>query len=335
MANTVIDATEFNCEIKYTAPKMGGAGGKSLNILNRKTNSRVNLSTPVMLTWGASDFVDPQTGKGNGKYEMSLQFPTDEYKNDELTAFLENMKKFEQKIKDDALIYSKEWFGKLHKSPEVVEALFTPMLKYSKDKLTGEPDLNKPPSLRVKLPIWEGVWGCEVYDDDGAKLYPTTISDISPVELIQKGTQVSVLMSCGGIWFANGKFGVTWKLVQAMVQKPKPTLSGQCFLKLRPSASREEQNHSPSPPALAIAPKATQPHIQVSDIASSVAVEDSDCDEEDEHEHSVSAQTQQIAEPEFGVASVQESNITTTTTQSIYTTEPKKSRKVVKKKLPE
>ena len=39
------------------------------------------------------------------------------------------------------------------------------------------------------------------------------------------------MIQCGGIWFANGKFGVTWKLVQAVV-KPKETLKGKCHIVL-------------------------------------------------------------------------------------------------------
>lgn len=299
MAETVIDATQFDINnIKYTTPKVGGAGGKSLNILNKSTRTRLNLSTPVMLTWGVSDFVDPATGKGNGKFEMSLQFPSDEYKNDDTNAFLENMKQFEQKIKDDALTYSKEWFGKVHKAPEVIDALYTPMLKYSKDKSTGEPDLNKSPSLRVKLPVWEGAWRCEVYDEYGTKLFPNT-RGATPVELIPKATQLSALITCGGIWFANGKFGVTWKLVQAMVQKPRAQLSGQCFLKVRakdPEQDQDERSCSPEPGF---------------ELKSAITVDDSDCDEE---EHSPDNSI------EFGVTTVQED-----------TTQPVK-RKVIKKK---
>ena len=41
------------------------------------------------------------------------------------------------------------------------------------------------------------------------------------------------LIQFAGIWFVNGKFSASWKLVQAVVQKPKPTLQGQCFLKLK------------------------------------------------------------------------------------------------------
>jgi len=231
----------------------------------------------MILTWGASDYVDPNSGKGNGKFEMSLQFPTEEYKTEDLTVFLENMKKFEDKIKSDALTYSKEWFGKVHKAAEVVEALYTPMLKYSKDKNTGEPDLSKPPSMRVKIPVWEGNWRCEVYDDDGHQLFPNT-SGQTPVDLIPKATSVAVIMTCGGIWFANGKFGVTWKLIQAMVQKPRAQISGKCFLKTK-GPSREEDIRAPSPPAL-LQVEAV-PETEQLDLGSSL-VEDSDCDDEDD-----------------------------------------------------
>jgi len=45
-----------------------------------------------------------------------------------LIYFLKNMKDMEDKIKADALTYSKEWFGKKHPNAEVINALWTPML---------------------------------------------------------------------------------------------------------------------------------------------------------------------------------------------------------------
>lgn len=237
MADTIIDGTQLNVNhIKYSSPKANTSGGKSINLLNKQTNTGLRLCTPVMLTWGASDFQDPNTGKGNGKYEMSLQFPSDEYKTEDTTLFLENMIALENKIKEDAFENSKTWFGKVMKSREVIDALYTPMLKYSKDKNTGEPDMNKAPVLRVKLPIWEGVWKCEIYDEEGQRLFPSqTNPQVTPIDYIQKGINVGSLLQCGGIWFANGKFGVTWKLIQAMVQAPKESLSGRCFYKIKDS----------------------------------------------------------------------------------------------------
>jgi len=314
MADTIIDGTLFNSnEIRYSSPKANASGGKSINILNKATNSGVRISTPLMLTWGASDFVDQNTGKGNGKFEMSLQFPSEEYKNDDTTAFLKNMMAFENKIKNDALTNSKEWFGKVHKNAEVVEALYTPMLKYSKDKQTGEPDLNRAPTLRVKIPMWEGSWKCEVYDEDGEKLFPNTASSIlSPIDLIQKGTQVASLIQCGGIWFANGKFGVTWKLIQVVVQKPRASLSGQCFIKLK-SADKDKMKSTPVPVAADVM---DDDHV----VHMSTEVDDSDDEESEvvqESEEPVSAPIQIVKE---------------VVPEPLAVEEPKK-KKVVKKKL--
>ena len=309
MSDTIINGTEFNCEnIKYSSPKTNSVGGKSVNIFSKLNNSRLNISTPMMLTWGASDYVDKNSGQGNGKFEMTLQFPNEDYKNEEASLFLENLKKFEDKIKNDALANSKNWFGKVHKSLDILEALYSPMLKYSKDKNTGECDLTKAPSIRVKIPVWEGTWRCEVYDDEGTKLFPGA-SGVTPVELILKATNVKVLMTCGGIWFANGKFGVTWKLVQAMVQKPRPQLSGRCFLK--PSAKPS------TPPSTPVEEIVQQPVLEqvpevVEEVRPEVNVEDSDCDEEEDHQSTTS--------------SVKEEPQTTSSVPA------KKPRKVVKKK---
>ena len=237
MADTIIDGTQFNTtNIMYTSPKANPQGGKSVNILNKLTKSGLRLSTPLMLTWGASDFVDEKTGVGNGKFEMALQFPNDEYKTDETNLFLKNMQAFQDKVKADALIYSKEWFGKVHKSSDIIDELFSPMLKYSNIKGTREPDYSKQPTLKVKIPIWDGVWKCEIYDEDGEKLFPSASNEsITPLDYLKKGTNIAVLIQFGGIWFVNGKFSISWKLIQAVVQKPKPTLSGQCFIKLKSS----------------------------------------------------------------------------------------------------
>jgi len=236
MADAIIDGTLFNTtNIMYTSPKATPQGAKSVNILNKNVRKSLVLSTPLMLTWGASDFVDEKTGLGNGKFDMSLQFPSSEYKNEDTDAFFNNIKALEDKIKSDALIYSKEWFGKVHKSLEVVEALWTPMLKYSKDKITGEYDYSKSPTMKVKLPQYNNEWKFEIYDEDGEKLFPglPSLPVVNPLDYLKKATNVMCLIQFAGIWFVNGKFSASWKLVQAVVQKPKATLQGTCFLKLK------------------------------------------------------------------------------------------------------
>jgi hypothetical protein len=234
MADTIVDGTTFNAEqTMYTNPKANDKGGKSINILNKKTKTGLRLSTPLMLTWGASEYVDPE-GRGNGKYEMSLQFPQDEYSNDDCRNFLENMQALESKVKEDAFKNSKEWFGKAHKNSDIIDELFTPMLKYPKIKGTSESDFSKKPTIRLKLPQWDGSWKSEVYDEEGNTLFPNKDNvTITPLDFLRKGAMVACIIQCGGIWFTNGKFTLTWKLMQVVVQKPRETITGHCFIKLK------------------------------------------------------------------------------------------------------
>jgi hypothetical protein len=268
MAERIIDGTQFNVSsVMYTTPKASPQGAKSVNILNKATKTGLTLSTPLMLTWGAGEFVDQNTGQGDNKWTLALQFPGDEYANEETNKFLANIKALDDKIKTDALTYSKDWLGKVYKSAEVVEALYTPMLKYPKDKATGEPDLTKSPTLRIKLPQWEGVWKFEIYDEDGGKLYPnSSSSSLSPIEYLKKGSHIMTLIQFAGIWFVNGKFSASWKLVQAVVQKPRATLQGQCFLKIK-SEDKEK-----------LKTQAVVEEVEDNHIASTI-VEDSDEEE--------------------------------------------------------
>ena len=247
MAETIIDGTQFNVEnIMYTSPKANPQGGKSVNVLNKITKSGLRLSTPLMLTWGASDYVDEKTGTGNGKFEMSLQFPIDEYKSEDTDAFFRNMQAFQDKVKADALINSKEWFGKVHKSSDIIDELFSPMMKYPNQKGSREPDYTKKPALKIKLKRWDNVWKCEIYDEEGEALFPSSNPSVSPLDFLKKGTNVAVIIQFAGIWFVNGKFSISWSLVQAVVQKPRGTLTGKCFIQLKKS-DKEKLKTLPPP----------------------------------------------------------------------------------------
>ena len=225
-----------NDDFGYTQPKVLSSGGKSVGIVNSTAKKVLTLSTPLMTTWGLSDY------EGNQKYEFSLQFPVEEYSDEEVDSFLTNMKEFEDKVKADAISNSMAWFGKKTMSKEVVDALWSPMLKYSKfpkgHANQGEFDFDKPPRLQVKVPCYDGIWKAELYDDVQTRLFPNVNEPtVTPLDFITKGSKVATLIQCGGIWFANGKFGVTWKLVQAVI-KPRETLFGRCHIALS-SADKE------------------------------------------------------------------------------------------------
>jgi hypothetical protein len=244
MSSTITQSAESNiaagltfnvADIDITAPKLNKSGGKAANILYKPTKKGLYFNFEVpMLTWGASMFKDPQSGKET--YDMAIQFPRKDYSSPETDILLSKFQELEKYIKGEAVRNSMAWFNKKTMTPEVIEALWTPMLKYTKDQQTGEPDVTKAPTLKVKLPFWEGKFNCEIYDPVGNMLYPNDKTCATPMDLIPKGVNVVAIIQCGGLWFANGKFGCTWRLFQAVVQ-PKPSMKGKCLISLS-SASK-------------------------------------------------------------------------------------------------
>jgi hypothetical protein len=225
-----------------------------------------------MLTWGAQEGQD-QAKNPTGKFTMSLQFPSSDYSNADAEAFLKSMRALEAKIRADALTYSKEWFGKEIKSADVMEEKFNVMLRHpKKEKGSAEMDVNKPPTLTVKVPCWKGVWQSEIYDEEGTPLFlkGKSPADVTPLDFLKPKTHVICLIQCGGLWFVNGKVSVTWNLKQAIVQKPKTSsiVEGTCFL--RPKAAEVAKLRALPPP---------EDDIDPDGAVSSTIVEDSDDEE--------------------------------------------------------
>lgn len=227
--STIVSASEFvpAQNMIYTKPKANAAGGKSVRIINTATRKSLHVQSPLMMTWGANEYENP-----NGKsYDISLQFPREEFTNKATQDLLHMLQQFEEKVKQDAQTYSRDWFGKPTMSREVIDALWSPMLKYPKNQATMEPDTTRPPTLKLKLPAWGGQFKFELFDTQNNILIPNE-DGLTPTELIPKGSEIACIIQCGGIWFANGKFGVTWKLFQGVVKPTQSLAKGQCHIKL-------------------------------------------------------------------------------------------------------
>jgi hypothetical protein len=312
MSSAIIDGTNIDTSVfSYSAPKANPTGGKVVNLYNKNFKESLTLSTPLMLTWGAQEGMD-QAKNPTGKFTMSLQFPSRDYSNADAEAFLTSMRALESKIKADALTYSKEWFGKEIKSADVMEEKFNVMLRHPKmEKGSIEPDLNKPPTLTVKIPCWKGVWQSEIYDEEGNPLFlkGKSPSHVTPLDFLKPKTHVICLIQCGGLWFVNGKVSVTWNLKQAIVQKPKTSsiVEGTCFL--RPKASEVAKLRTLPPPEDDIDPEGA---------VSTTIVEDSD---DEEFELPPPAPTPVVVEPVV---------VETVVVEPVA--EPEKKKRVVAKK---
>lgn len=236
----VIFGKDFNpkkdMQIKEKSPNSSG-NGHSAGIVNVNTSRSLFIQTPMMLTWGINEIRDKATKKLQG-YSMSLQFPRDEDENndEEMQKFFESMLEFDELIKDEAIRNSMKWCKQKTLTKESVKMLYDPpVVKYSRYKegheLEGEIDHSKKPTLRVKVPFYNNEFGTEIYDVKMKRLFPRNPDNLTPPDIIGKGDNVIVIMQCGGVWFANNKFGVTWKLHQVILQK-KENLRGKCFIQL-------------------------------------------------------------------------------------------------------
>lgn len=230
----VLTVSDWNpSALRYTPPKELASGSKSINVISSQTGRWLHLSTPLMMTWGISDYTD-EKGESNGRFNMDLNFPNPEYANKQTDEFLEKLKAFENQILDDAVKYSEVWFGE-EMSREVLKHTFNPILKYRKDKITKKVDFTKPPSFKAKVPLYDGnKWQIEIYDTKNALIFPAKDRpDMTPMDFVPKSSKVATVIQCGGLWFAGKGWGVTLKLTQAVV-KPQEnvTVFGKCHIQL-------------------------------------------------------------------------------------------------------
>lgn len=214
--------------IDYGSVKTNAKGGKSVPILDHKKRPLV-IRTPPVFNWGAQCNSDEATGRKS--YRVSIQHKTNG--TDEERLFYEKTDQFEKKVKGDSVKNCKEWFNKSIMSPDVVEALFNPMNKFPNKKGTKEPDYTRDPTLAAKFGYWNDKFSCEIYDQQENLVFgpDTDLTHTTFESFIPKGSYMSAVLQCKGIWFVNGKFGVTWQVLQCVVKKPY-RIQGACYARL-------------------------------------------------------------------------------------------------------
>jgi hypothetical protein len=284
----VLNVHDFKpTDIKFMAPKINDRGGKSIAMISTVTNRSLQISTPPMMTWGASDFVDEKTGESDGKYSMSLNFPNSEYSTANTDLFLQKLKDLENLILDKAVENSESWWGE-KMSREVCKHTFFPYLKYSKHKDTKKIDYSRPPSIRAKLPFYDGKWGLEIYTPKGELLFPSDDPHLTPISFIPKLSNVACVIQCGGIWIGGKGWGITWKAIQVVVKERETAqVFGRCHVHLSDDADKQAMGITEDQTA---AVAAAAPPTKVASTPVSTFVEDSDEDEPTTEPTEVSAE---------------------------------------------
>jgi len=283
----ITDITEFDVsKMDYRQVKINSRGGKSIGMTDGRGNSLM-ISTPLILTWGINRNEDADTGRVS--FNMSLQFPDEGRNNDELRAFRANMEAIQERVIDDAVKNSKTWFGKSKMSREVAEELMYPIVKFPKNKDTGEADMTRNPTMTVKIPYYDGKFTSEIYDMNEEEIFTPSmsVSEDEFMTFIPKLSHVACILQCGGIWSTAGRFGVTWKLVQCCVRQPL-RIGGKCFVKLsknsRESAARMDVEDREKMAEAEEEEETEETHQQVedSDDEQETTVQASDAEEDEE-----------------------------------------------------
>lgn len=204
--------------VSYGAPRNLDNGGRAIYMSFNK--SPIVLQTPEMVApYGVSNWNDD-------KYTLDLSFKGKETR-ENLNTFFEKIVALDKKLVQDGFQNSMTWLKKTYKSADAVEALYTPMVKYAKDKNTGEITDKYPPTFKLKIPFSNGAYQCQVYDTKRQAVDIKQLIDTGAF----KGAKVTAIIQCLGIWVAGGKFGCSWKVLQMRVSPPQ-TIKGYAFKEL-------------------------------------------------------------------------------------------------------
>lgn len=222
--------SSFNTmNITLTVPRILQSGAKQayLNYSGDRLvmQSAVAMTTPFGLNC-ADKFGPPE-------YSVDLSFRGHDQR-PELKQFMDTLSELDEFMINEGVKNSKLWF-KADLSRDVVKAFYTPTLKYGKDKDGNV--LSYPPTIKLKLRRTNDQFDTKFYDING-----TPYKDIPVEDMLAKGSQLTAIMECGGVWFAGSKFGLTWRAKQIAVHKLPEKIGDFAFKGLSSAPPPEEKD---------------------------------------------------------------------------------------------
>jgi hypothetical protein len=215
MSNSLLKLKEFDSSnLVCSAPKaLNAMGAKSVN-LNYKFNdgqSPITFQTPWMRSFGINQWVDPKNANAEPKLSVTLSFMGSE-ENESVTAFKEFLESIDEWAIDTAHKNAWEWLKTKSAPRDTIAFNYTRSLKVPVDQATGEPN-GKPANMKLKLNKRDGGFDTSFFNTD-KQVIPADEVD----GFFNKGSKVRALVQCTGFWIAAGKFGLSWKLKQMIIE---------------------------------------------------------------------------------------------------------------------
>lgn len=241
------------------------AGGKTVPI---KYNGQNNLQIRVPRIFYPAGVVvrTDETGKSNYSLLASLK-GCDTYAKDrstdgsEIGNFYNFLLDLQEKIIASAGSNSSKWFGK-QRSEAVLRETFKPILNQSVEKVNGEwvPNGKYPPSLRMKISVWDGKVSMSVCDPRDMEIAVTPEN----IELVFAKRIEGRMVITPSIYVTGTGFGVTWRVTHAKVFPANRVTASQAFSDIREAdAEDEEEVEMPMTEAVEAAAPAPPVEIQV------------------------------------------------------------------------
>jgi hypothetical protein len=100
----------------------------------------------------------------------------------------------------------------------------------AKDKTTGEFTDKYPANFKAKVPFYDGIWKCSLYNDRREEV----VGDLSAS--LTGECDVRAILKCNAVWFAGGKFGVSWSAEQLEYRSDEEKIKEYAF---RPAVGEE------------------------------------------------------------------------------------------------
>jgi hypothetical protein len=215
MSATTITATEFNGRnVTVSAPKaveveVNGkrqSVGKKAFLNYNGERLRLQSASEMKCPFGLSVY----TAEGGGQAKHSINLSFNGYQQEgEVKSFYDAVSSLDTAVIDQAVANSKSWFGK-QLSREVIQAFYTPSIKFGKDS-----SKDYPPTIKLNLRRNGDAYETKFYDLTG-KPYRGIPVD----EMLGKGALLTALIEASDIWIAgSGKFNIRWNVSQIIVHK--------------------------------------------------------------------------------------------------------------------
>jgi hypothetical protein len=177
---------------------------------------------PLETPFGLSVFDKIPGAPPKYSIDLKLRGYDDAASNPKIAAIYNAMHSLDEYMLEQGVKNSSAWF-KGQKSREVLSELYTPTVKFAKD---AEGNLKPyPPTIKLQLRQRDGKFESQVYDD---KKRP--MADIPLEDILVKGMVGTYLIQCTGVWFAGGKFGLSWKTLQIRADRVPESIRGFAFL---------------------------------------------------------------------------------------------------------